>query len=62
MDYTSIAERIDVEPAVVRLWRSRNKLPEPDFMIAQSPGWLPATIEEWTTTFVDGKPPARKRS
>jgi uncharacterized protein YjcR len=61
MDYASIAERIDVEPAVVRLWKSRGKMPDPDFMIAQSPGWLPETITDWIATFEDGAP-ARKRA
>lgn len=61
MDYASIAEQIDVEPAVVRLWKSRGKMPPPDYMIAQSPGWLPKTIAEWIGTFEDGAPPARKR-
>lgn len=62
MDYASIAERIEVEPAVVRLWKSRGKMPAADFMIAQSPGWLPETIDEWIGTFEAGAPPVRKRS
>lgn len=61
MDYAAIAERTGQDAAVIRLWKSRGKLPEPDFMIAQSPGWLPQTIEAWTATFKDGKAPARKR-
>lgn len=62
MDYAAIAERTGLEPAVLRLWKSRGKMPEADFMIAQSPGWLPETIEAWMATFEGGRVPARKRS
>lgn len=62
MDYAAIAERTGLEPTVIRLWKSRGKMPEPDFMIAQSPGWLPETIDAWVATFENGKAPARKRA
>lgn len=62
MDYAAIAETTGLEPGVLRLWKNRGKMPEPDYMIAQSPGWLPATIEAWTSTFEEGRPPARKRA
>jgi hypothetical protein len=58
LDYTAIASITGFDPAVLRLWKSRGKMPAPDYEIAQSPGWLPATIEEWTATFVDGRPPS----
>lgn len=62
MDYAAIAQATGLEPAVLRLWRSRGKMPEPDYMIAQSPGWLAGTIEDWVATFgEDGRAPARKR-
>jgi hypothetical protein len=59
MDYAAIAEATGLEPAVLRLWKSRGKMPEPDYSIAQSPGWLPETIEAWTKNFVDGAPPRK---
>jgi hypothetical protein len=63
MDYNSIADHIGVEAAVLRLWRSRGKMPEPDYIVAQSPGWLAETIEDWVGTFgEDGRAPARKRA
>jgi uncharacterized protein YjcR len=58
LDYAAIAEMTGLEPAVLRLWKSRGKMPAADYEIAQSPGWLPATIAEWTATFVDGRPPS----
>lgn len=61
MDYAAIAEATGLEPAVLRLWKSRGKMPAADYMIAQSPGWLPETIEAWTATFEEGRVPARKR-
>lgn len=61
LDYAAISERTGLKPDVLRLWKSRDKMPQPDYMIAQSPGWLPATIDAWIATFQDGRVPARKR-
>lgn len=40
---TQVAERIGVSPGAL----SRYKLPEPDVMIGNVRGWLPATIDQW---------------
>lgn len=63
MDYAAIAERTGVEVKRLRLWASRGKMPEPDYKVSQSPGWLPASIEEWVETFTPaGEPPRRRRT
>lgn len=59
MDYAAIAEATGVTHANLRLWKSRGKMPAPDYMIAQSPGWLPATIEAWKATFEEGRAPRK---
>jgi predicted DNA-binding transcriptional regulator AlpA len=62
MDYAAIAERTGLEVQMLRLYKARGKMPAPDYMVSQSPGWLPETIEEWVKSFTpEGLPPARKR-
>lgn len=40
---TEFAERIGVQPSTL----GRYKLPEPDAMIGDIRGWLPATVDRW---------------
>jgi predicted DNA-binding transcriptional regulator AlpA len=62
MDYAAVAERTGLEVPILRMYAARGKMPEPDYRISQSPGWLPATINQWVATFTPaGLPPARKR-
>lgn len=46
-DYAAIAEATGIRPAVLRVWNARARMPEADFLVGQSPAWLPATIEPW---------------
>lgn len=63
MDYAAIAQKTGIEATVLRLHASRGKMPEPDYRVSQSPGWLPETIDAWIATFTpEGKVPARKRT
>lgn len=62
LDYAAVADRTGIEVGVLRSHAERGKMPEPDYRLGQSPGWLPETIEEWVATFTPaGLPPARKR-
>jgi hypothetical protein len=62
MDYAAIAAKTGLDANRLRLYASRGKMPEPDYKVSQSPGWLPETIDAWMATFTDGKVPARKRT
>lgn len=50
-----VAERAGLSLETVRAYRSRGLLPEPDAIIGLDearrpvPGWLPETIDHWTT-------------
>lgn len=62
LDYAAIADLTGIDAQMLRMYANRGKMPEPDYRIAQSPGWLPETIEEWVATFTpEGLPPARRR-
>lgn len=42
-----IAERLGVEPQVVRLWKHRGLLPEPDWSVGGRPAWLWSRFDGW---------------
>lgn len=46
-DYNRISAALGVSTPKLRVWHQRGKLPEPDFRLGQSPGWLAETIEPW---------------
>jgi predicted site-specific integrase-resolvase len=45
--YRDIAEAVGAEPATVRQWKRRGKLPPPTGRVGQSPWWAPEVIEPW---------------
>lgn len=45
--YAEIVERTGIPHGTLRVWRTRGKLPKEDFVVGQSPAWLPETIEPW---------------
>lgn len=47
LDYQRIAELSGLSAATLRVWQKRGKMPDPDYRLGQSPGWLPATILPW---------------
>lgn len=61
MDYEAVAERTGIDVQHLRTYAARGRMPEPDYRVSQSPGWLPETIEEWIKTFEDGRVPDRRR-
>jgi predicted DNA-binding transcriptional regulator AlpA len=61
LDYHAVAERLGMDTRILRLWKSRGKLPDPDFVLAHSPGWLPETIDAWLDTFETGTTPATRK-
>lgn len=61
LDYAAVAEMTGIDVAHLRVYRQRGRMPEPDFQVSQSPGWLPETIEEWIRTFEDGRVQDRRR-
>jgi hypothetical protein len=42
-----IAAALGAEPATVRQWKRRGKLPPPSGLVGQSPWWAPGVIEPW---------------
>lgn len=46
-DYAKIAAETGIDPAKLRVWHQRGKLPESDFRVGQSPAWTAATIHPW---------------
>lgn len=46
-DYNRIGAALGVPASKLRVWHQRGKLPEPDFRLGQSPGWLAENIEPW---------------
>ena len=44
LDQADIAHLLGIKPQTVRAWRVRGKLPEPDCMLGDRPGWLPDNI------------------
>lgn len=49
LDSAGVARLLGVSPATIRAYRSRGQagFPEPDVIVGDTPGWLPATIERW---------------
>lgn len=47
LDYKGISERTGISLPGLRSRMGRGSLPEPDYVVGQSPAWLPATIEAW---------------
>lgn len=50
VEYLSVeqfAEAAGLKPATLRNYRAAGLLPEPDVMVAQSPGWKPSTVQRW---------------
>ena len=45
--YTDVAAHCNVTAAVVRQWKTRGKIVDPDFVVSGSSAWWPATIEKW---------------
>lgn len=46
-DYQRISAELGIPTANLRVWFQRGKLPEPDYRLGQSPGWLAETIRPW---------------
>jgi excisionase family DNA binding protein len=44
-----IAEQLGLDATTIRTDRSRGGVPEPDAMIGSTPGWLPATVDDWVS-------------
>lgn len=61
LDYAAVAEMTGIDVAHLRVYASRGRMPEPDYRVSQSPGWLPETIQAWMETFEDGRVPDRRR-
>lgn len=47
LGYVEIAEATGHHVGLIRVWKNRGKLPNPDFRLGQSPGWLAETINPW---------------
>lgn len=47
LDMPAVAARLDVTESTIRKYRSQGRLPEPDIMLGQSPGWRATTIDAW---------------
>jgi hypothetical protein len=48
--YAGISEYTGVSEATLRVWKSRGKLPEPDYIVNNgiaTPAWAPAAIWLW---------------
>lgn len=41
------AQEAGLKPATLRNYRVAGLLPEPDVMVAQSPGWKLSTVQKW---------------
>lgn len=46
-DYARISTETGIPATKLRVWFQRGKLPEPDYRLGQSPGWLAETIRPW---------------
>lgn len=46
-DYQRVSAESGIPAAKLRVWFQRGKLPEPDYRLGQSPGWLAETIRPW---------------
>lgn len=47
--YTEIGARTGIPQSTLRAWKTRGRLPEPDFTVGNSPAWFPETIDPWIT-------------
>lgn len=47
LDQAGIADRLGLKAQSVRDLRERGRLPNPDALIGNRPGWLPETIDRW---------------
>ena len=47
VDIEAVAQRLDVQRQTVRMWRYRDLLPKPEWMLNGGPVWRWATIEKW---------------
>lgn len=45
--YAQIGELTGITAGTLRVWRSRGKLPEPDFLVGEWPAWKEATVRDW---------------
>lgn len=57
-DYKRISNESGAPVAMLRVWQGRGKLPEPDYRLGQSPGWLAETIRPWIAEYRAGAPAA----
>jgi hypothetical protein len=60
--YKGMAEYTGVSEATLRVWKSRGKLPEPDFIVNNgiaTPAWTPATM--WLWWHLEGGAAAREK-
>ena len=46
-DYQRNSKESGIPTRMLRLWHHRGKLPEEDYRLGQSPGWLESTIRPW---------------
>lgn len=60
---TEIADALGADPAIVRVWYHRKKLPSPTEQLATGPVWFRADIEPWITAVIErgGRPPELPR-
>lgn len=55
--YAQISELTGMEQGTLRVWRTRGKLPTPDYVIGEGegnrsdPAWKPETVRQWWETF-----------
>lgn len=45
--YAELAAHTEVSATLLRQWKVRGRLPEPDYLLSGSPGWEPETIVSW---------------
>lgn len=57
LNFTGIAEKTGISSGYLRQLRIQDKLPAPDAMVGEYPGWLPATIEAWSAARTNQKTP-----
>jgi len=47
LDIAGAARHLRLKPGTVTRYRSWGRFPPPDTVWGRSPGWLPATLDEW---------------
>lgn len=45
--YAQIGELTGKTAGTLRVWRKREKLPDPDYLVGEWPAWKPETIRAW---------------